>query len=114
MKEPFSLEPGRIVQSLQGRDRGEYFVILENLGDGFVLLSDGQTHKLSRPKLKKIKHVRAKPVLLNLSTLRPEGGGLQDSDLRKALVSEGFAEKRSLCRESGACSVPRTVSEKEV
>ena len=37
--------------------------------------------------------------MLIQSELRPEGGPLQDSDLRRALEQNGFAEKRSLCKE---------------
>ena len=99
MKDPFSLEAGRVVQSIQGRDKGGYFLILENRGDGYVTLADGLRHRLDTPKKKKTKHVRAKPVLLDLAALRPEGGRLQDSDLRKALEKNGFAVQRSLCKE---------------
>ena len=38
MKEPFSFEPGRVVQSIQGRDKGKYFLILEELGHKVILL----------------------------------------------------------------------------
>ena len=99
MKEAFSFEEGRIVQSIQGRDAKAYFIILNQLEDGFVAIADGDRHKLSHPKRKKTKHLRAKPVLLDLKTLRPEGGALQDSDLRKALEQHGFAPDRSLCKE---------------
>ncbi len=96
MKEPFSFEPGRVVQSIQGRDRGKHFLILEAGNEDIVLVADGLHHKLENPKKKKTKHLRAKPVLLDLTALRPEGGPLQDSDLRRALEANGFAEKRSL------------------
>ena len=99
MKEPFSFAEGRIVQSIQGRDAKAYFVILNVLEDGFVAIADGDRHKLSHPKRKKTKHLRAKPVLLDLKNIRPEGGRLQDSDLRKALEQHGFAQDRSLCKE---------------
>ena len=99
MKEPFSFERGRVVESLQGRDKGAFFLILENRGDGFVLMADGRKHRLDHPKTKKTIHLRAKPVLIDFGTLRPEGGQIQDSDLRKALEANGFAEKRSLCKE---------------
>ena len=99
MKEPFSLERGRIVQSLQGRDKGKHFVVLQTEEADWVYLANGESRKLDKPKKKKTKHVRAKPVLLNLNTLRPEGGQLQDSDLRKALEANGFADERSLCKE---------------
>ena len=96
MKEPFSMETGRVVQSLQGRDKGDFFLVLEARGDGFVMMADGRTRKLEHPKKKKTKHLRAKPVLLDLKRLRPEGGKLQDSDLRRALEANGFAEEHSL------------------
>ena len=95
MKEPFSFEPGRVVVSTQGRDKGHFFLVLENVSEGTVMIADGIHHKLENPK-KKTKHLRAKPLLLNLKALRPEGGALQDSDLRKALEANGYAEERSL------------------
>ena len=39
MKEPFSFEPGRVVQSIQGRDRGKYFLILERPEEQLVLIA---------------------------------------------------------------------------
>ena len=95
MKEPFTFEPGRVVESIQGRDKGHFFLVLEAAGD-IIQIADGLHHKLENPKKKKTKHLRAKPVLLDLKALRPEGGALQDSDLRRALEANGFAEKRSL------------------
>ena len=99
MKDPFTFEPGRVVESIQGRDRGGFFLVLEDAGDGIVTIADGSRHRLAHPKKKKTKHLRAKPVLLDLERLRPEGGKLQDSDLRRALEANGFAEERSLHKE---------------
>ena len=99
MKEPFSFEPGRVVESTQGRDKGNCFLILEQVSEDIVMIADGTHHKLENPKKKKTKHLRAKPVLLNLKALRPEGGALQNSDLRRALTQNGFAVERSLCKE---------------
>ena len=98
MKEPFTYEPGRVVQSVQGRDKGHFFLVMEADGDA-VTIADGNRHKLANPKKKKTKHLRAKPVLLDLKALRPEGGALQDSDLRRALEEHGFSAERSLCKE---------------
>ncbi len=97
MKDPFTFEPGRVVESIQGRDRGGFFLVLENAGGDIVMIADGSRHRLAHPKKKKTKHLRAKPVLLDLKRLRPEGGKLQDSDLRRALEANGFAEERR-CR----------------
>ena len=94
MKEPFSFEPGRVVESTQGRDKGYFFLVLE-AAEGIATIADGKRHKLENPKKKKTKHLRAKPVLLDLKALRPEGGALQNSDLRRALEANGFAEECS-------------------
>ena len=99
MKEPLSFEPGRVVQSLQGRDKGRYFLVLEELGGGRVTVADGRAHPLNRQKKKKTRHLHAKPIVVNLKTVRPEGGRIQDSDLRRALEMNGFAVDRSLCKE---------------
>ena len=95
MKEPFTFEPGRVVESIQGRDKGYFFLVME-AAEGTVMIADGNRHRLENPKKKKTKHLRAKPVVLDLKALRPEGGTLQNSDLRKALEANGFAEERSL------------------
>ena len=99
MKEPFSMERGRVVESTQGRDKGKPFLILERRGKDLVLIADGRSHKLSNPKKKKTKHLRAKPVLIDWESLRPEGGAIQDSDVRRALEKNGFTAERSLCKE---------------
>ena len=96
MKDPLTFEPGRVVESIQGRDSGGFFLVLENAGGDIVMIADGSRHRLAHPKKKKTKHLRAKPVLLDLKALRPEGGALQNSDLRRALEANGFAEERSL------------------
>ena len=98
MKEPFSFERGRVVESTQGRDRGKFFLVLERRGQDLVLIADGRSHKLSKAKKKKTKHLRAKPVLIDWDSLRPEGGAVQDSDLRRALEKNGLAAERSLCK----------------
>ena len=97
--ERLSFEKGRVVQSLQGRDEGRYFIVLAPENEGFVMMADGLTHKLENPKKKKTKHLHAKPVLIDLDAVRPEGGPMQNSDLQRALRENGFAPERSLCKE---------------
>ena len=69
MKEPFSFERGRVVESTQGRDRGKTFLVLEECGKDLVMIADGMNHKLSNPKKKKTKHLRAKPDLIDWAAL---------------------------------------------
>lgn len=51
---------GEIVQSIQGRDSGKYLVVTE-VSDGFVLITDGGKRKLASPKRKNVKHLRLLP-----------------------------------------------------
>lgn len=96
--ERIALESGRVVQSLEGRDRKRYFIVLEVPDEGHVVIADGLTHKLHHPKKKNVKHVKAKPVKMNLDQTFPSGH-LLDSDLRTFLEENGFGLERPLCKE---------------
>ena len=93
-----ALEPGRVVLSKEGRDRGRYFIVLEVPDEAHVIMADGLSHKLQHPKKKNVKHVRPKPVKLDLTQPFPSGH-LLDSDLRTFLENHGFGLKRPLCKE---------------
>ena len=88
--ERLSFEPGRVVLSTQGRDAGRYFIVLQVIDDQFVLMADGLTRKLDHLKKKKIKHLRPKPILVNVDGATLPNKHLQDSDLRKALAAAGL------------------------
>ena len=76
-----------IVKSTAGRDKGEPFFVLATEGD-FLLLADGKTRPVERPKRKRRKHA----VLF-----RSDGGELSrkirsnesitNSELRKAIAA---------------------------
>ncbi len=51
----FSL--GDKVCSAAGRDAGKSFFVVGILDEQYVLISDGKTHKVDKPKKKKIKHL---------------------------------------------------------
>ena len=53
-------EKGEAVISLQGRDKGKYYVIVEVQGDR-VLVADGVKRKKDNPKIKNVKHLRLLP-----------------------------------------------------
>ena len=55
MKDPFTFEPGRVVESIQGRDKGHFFLILE-VSEGIAQIADGLYHKLENPKKKKTRN----------------------------------------------------------
>ena len=82
--------PGRVVLSTQGRDEGRYFIVLEVIDKNFVLMADGLTRKIDHPKKKKIKHLRPKPILVNVDGSTLPNKHLQDSDLRRYLNENGL------------------------
>ena len=76
-----------IVRSVAGRDAGSLFFVLATEGD-FLLLADGKTRPVERPKRKRRKHA---------ALLRRDGGAVSqrirsnetitNSELRKALAA---------------------------
>ena len=88
--ERLMMEPGRVVLSTQGRDEGRYFIVLQVIDENFVLMADGLTRKIDHPKKKKVKHLRAKPIMVNVDGASLPNKHLQDSDLRTALAAHGL------------------------
>ena len=97
--ERLPMETGRAVQSLQGRDAGRCFVILQVVDDQFVLMADGLTRKLDHPKKKKVKHLHPKPVRMEGVEDGLNSHQLLDSDLRKFLRLNGLEIDQPLCKE---------------
>ena len=97
--ERLPMETGRAVQSLQGRDAGRCFVILQVVDDQFVLMADGLTRKLDHPKKKKVKHLHPKPVRMEGVEDGLKSHQLLDSDLRKFMRLNGLEIDQPLCKE---------------
>ena len=49
---------GATVVSTAGRDEGRTFLVVESLDDEYVLIADGETHKMEKPKKKKRRHLK--------------------------------------------------------
>ena len=90
MMERLTMIPGRVVLSTQGRDEGRYFIILKVIDDNFVLMADGLTRKVAPPKKKKVKHLRMKPIVVEVDGDKLPNRHLQDSDLRRYLRENGL------------------------
>lgn len=52
-----NLNVGQLVEAMCGRDQGKLFFIVKVVDEEYVLIVDGKSRKLNRPKLKKIKHL---------------------------------------------------------
>lgn len=79
---------GQIVVSRAGRDAGRKFVVIKVLDTDFVEISDGDLHRMEKPKKKRMKH-------LNIADQRSEdlekklknGSKITNAEIRKALVA---------------------------
>lgn len=98
MMERLPFEIGRVVVSLQGRDEGRYFVILQVVDDQFVMMADGLTRKLDHLKKKKVKHLHPKPLKMDVQSLL-DTNQLKDSDIRSFLKEHGLEIDQPLCKE---------------
>ena len=78
-----------IVRSTAGRDKGKAFFVLE-VEEDFLLLADGKTRKLERPKRKKRKHAAflAHSDSRTAGKIR-SGEKLTNSELRRTLAQFG-------------------------
>ena len=78
------LKPGQLVRSRAGRDKGKHYLVLRKIDPRHVLLVDGNSRPLDRPKRKNIAHLQhyerqAEPNQL----LEPEG--LTDSQVARLI-----------------------------
>ncbi|MFD1363548.1 KOW motif-containing protein [Lentibacillus salinarum] len=81
MKEADSIPRiGQVVRILQGREAGQYAVVLKLLDDRYVLLADGEKRKYDRPKKKNLYHIEV------MDFISPE---VQNSLLETGRVTNG-------------------------
>ena len=61
---------GTVVKAKAGRDDEKNFVVTEVCGDGrYVLIADGKTRKLDKPKRKNIKHLAVSNTVIDLNEI---------------------------------------------
>ena len=65
---------GKVVLSLAGRDKDHLYVIINVFDDQYVLLANGDTKRINKPKKKKVKHL---DFLEDI-----------DEEIRSAIISE--------------------------
>ncbi len=75
-----------IVQSLAGRDSGEYFFVV-GTEENFVHLADGKTRRIESPKRKKLRHIRYEAEgNFRVTEKLKNGDKVTNSELRRALA----------------------------
>ncbi len=80
------LQPGQLVRSLAGRDRGKYYLVWQ-LRDNAALLVDGRKRLPAHPKAKNPRHLQ--PVKLVSVDFRAKAaaGKLTPEDIRADLAA---------------------------
>lgn len=71
---------GQIVRIKQGREAGQFAIVIEVIDDKFVMLADGDKRKYDRQKKKNINHIEA------IDYISPE---VRDSLLKTGRVTNG-------------------------
>ncbi|CAG9622198.1 KOW domain-containing RNA-binding protein [Sutcliffiella rhizosphaerae] len=83
-----NLEIGQFVLITQGRDAGQYAVIIKILDERFVVLADGDKRKFDRPKKKNIHHLEFFDyVSPEVQNSMKETGRVTNSKMRFALTN---------------------------
>lgn len=80
---------GTVVKAKAGRDDERNFVVTEVCGDGrYVLIADGKTRKLDKPKRKNIKHLAVSNTVIDLNEIT-------DKKLKMILRNTAFSVSES-------------------
>jgi len=78
---------GQVVFSKAGRDSGRKFVVVGIVDELHVLISDGDSRKIDKPKKKKLKHLEIMgQVPDDLQKKLKNGQSVTNSEIRRALA----------------------------
>lgn len=77
---------GTVCISTAGHDKGDRLVIIAGIDRDHVYVADGKARKLIAPKKKKMRHLSIITRLSEQDTNVLNGGGYNDSFLRKAIA----------------------------
>ena len=87
---------GGICLSLQGRDKGRYYLIKEVNPDGTVMLVDGNFKRLAAPKKKNLKHLKLLPERAeSIAAKFEDGTKVFDTEIYSALKTYNNPQKDS-------------------
>jgi len=87
-----SMNPGDIVVSKAGRDKGKPFIVAEVTDESYVLLVNGSLRKIEKPKKKKVRHIRETGFRAEEIAGRLTGGEkVINAEIRKAI--KAYEEK---------------------
>ncbi len=76
------IDIGQVVKSIQGRDKGKFFIVIERIDNDYLLLVDGKIRKMDKPKKKKVKHL----VKLNMQSEEVKDRVLNNKKMNNAFI----------------------------
>lgn len=80
------LKVGMVVSSAKGRDAGKCFVITSIVDAEYVYIANGTSRMMSKPKLKKTKHLKPNgDILAKIAEKLLENKQVFDSEIKSAL-----------------------------
>ena len=84
---------GGICKSLQGRDKGRYYIIKTVNPDGSVSVVDGNFKKLAAPKKKNVKHLYLLPETAeSIAAKFADGSKVFDTEIYSALKNYNYPQ----------------------
>ena len=86
-----ALRVGDIVEAKAGRGSGRIFLVVERVDGEYVKISDGDTRKIGRAKLKKNLHLTLLGRVGDTGFLTAPGG-TADSEIRKIIENKTYEE----------------------
>ncbi len=92
-----NLAPGQLVKSSQGRDRGQWMIILNIVDNDYALLCDGKIRKIEKPKKKKLKHISKTNIIFDDIQKKIMQNNISNADIRKKIADYCSLNKREEC-----------------
>ncbi|NMC57091.1 MAG: hypothetical protein GYA50_07725 [Eubacteriaceae bacterium] len=92
-----NLAPGQLVRSCQGRDRGQWMIIMKVLDNDYALLCDGKIRKIEKPKKKKLKHISKTNIIFDDLQNKITQNIISNADIRKKIADYCSANTREEC-----------------
>ncbi len=93
MKEPCPLQTGQIVRSKAGHDKGRVLLVLRIVDAKHVMVVDGRTRTLEKPKKKRTIHLQPFCRVLEDFSAQQQRPDFTNAWIRKALEPFKFGEE---------------------
>lgn len=83
-----TVQIGRLVSSIRGRDSGRHYLVVGIESDSLVRVADGEGRKVDNPKRKNVKHLKFYEIVAGILSEKAQSGRrVTNEDVRKELKS---------------------------